>query len=229
MAFLLYDFVSYNLRCWVGGVKFLVCLGFSSISSKALNIFSVRVSDHDLETNLWNICPCLSGDFFFSFFFLSGSCDSSVLDEITERLVGWVLWYINLCRLLNAKSTLYIYIKYTWFGLVGFYGISTLVGYLMSNSLNTYIIIIIMLRYQHRYSWPSLTTPPYRPLHSTDPQGYIQYQHRAAICRFEMDVLLCLSIGRGSQEYITYELVPTSLAASRMSGSSNFESFHDGW
>ncbi len=25
---------------------------------------------------------------------------------------GWVLWYINHCRLFNAKSSLYIYIKY---------------------------------------------------------------------------------------------------------------------
>ena len=48
---------------------------------------------------------------------------------------GWVLWHINHCRLFNAKSSLYIYIKYIWFGLVGFYGISTIVGYLMPNPL----------------------------------------------------------------------------------------------
>ena len=29
------------------------------------------------------------------------------------------------------KAFLYIYIKIIWFGLVGFYGISTIVGYLM--------------------------------------------------------------------------------------------------
>ena len=44
---------------------------------------------------------------------------------------GWVLWHINLCRLFNAQSSLYIYIKYIGFSLVGFYGISTIVGYLM--------------------------------------------------------------------------------------------------
>ena len=38
----------------------------------------------------------------------------------------WVLWHIKYCRLFNAKSSLYIYIKYLWFGWVGFYGISTL-------------------------------------------------------------------------------------------------------
>ena len=40
---------------------------------------------------------------------------------------------------------------------------------------------------------------------------------------------LCSSMQRGPQEYITYELVPTSPAVSRMSGSSNFDSFRDGW
>ena len=55
---------------------------------------------------------------------------------------GWVLWHINHCRLFNAKSSLYIYIKYIWFDLVGFYGISTIVGYLMPNPLYTYILNI---------------------------------------------------------------------------------------
>ena len=35
---------------------------------------------------------------------------------------------------------IYIYIKYIWFGLVGFYGISTIIGYLMPNPLYTYIL-----------------------------------------------------------------------------------------
>ena len=47
--------------------------------------------------------------------------------------IGWILWYINLCRLFNAKSSLYIYIKYIGFGLVEFYDISTFVGYLTPN------------------------------------------------------------------------------------------------
>ena len=47
-----------------------------------------------------------------------------------------ILWHINHCRLFNAKSSLYIYIKYIGFGLVGFNGISTIVGYLMPNLLH---------------------------------------------------------------------------------------------
>ena len=39
----------------------------------------------------------------------------------------------------------------------------------------------------------------------------------------------CSSTWRGPQEYITYELVPTSPAVSRMSGSSNLDNFWDGW
>ena len=71
----------------------------------------------------------------------------------------------NLCRLLN-KSLLSLglpcyqffsaycritihylitYIKYVEFGLVGFYGISTIVGYLMPNPLYTYILNIYNL------------------------------------------------------------------------------------
>ena len=40
---------------------------------------------------------------------------------------------------------------------------------------------------------------------------------------------LCSSMWWGSQEYVTYEFVPTSPAVSRMSGSSNLDSFRDGW
>ena len=51
---------------------------------------------------------------------------------------GWFLWHINHCRLFNAKSSLYIYIKFIIFGLVWFCGISTIVGYLMPNPLFAY-------------------------------------------------------------------------------------------
>ena len=79
------------------------------------------------------------------------------------------------------------------------------------------IIIIIMSRYQHGYLWPSLTTPPYRLLLLAGFPGYIHYLHRAAVCMFDLDVLPLLVAVKGS----TYELVPTSPAVSRMSGSSN--------
>ena len=55
---------------------------------------------------------------------------------------GWLLWHINHYRLFNAKSSLYIYIKYIGLCLVGFYVISTIVGYLMPNPLYTSVLDI---------------------------------------------------------------------------------------
>ena len=51
---------------------------------------------------------------------------------------GLVLWHINHC----SKSSIYIYIKYIWFGLVWFYGISTIVpNPLYTYTLNTYDLV----------------------------------------------------------------------------------------
>ena len=88
---------------------------------------------------------------------------------------------------------------------------------------------IIMLHHQHEYTWPSLATPPYLPLLPAGLQGYSLYRYRATVCRFKLVSCLCLSMWRGPQKYIPYELIPTSPAVSRMSGSSNFDSFCDGW
>ena len=74
--------------------------------------------------------------------YLSKIKSSSEDIVIVPYLFGWVLWHINHCRLFNAKSSLYIYIRYIEFGWVGFYGISTIVGYLMPNPLYTYILNI---------------------------------------------------------------------------------------
>ena len=71
--------------------------------------------------------------------------------------------------------------------------------------------------------------PPYRSSLTVGPQGYILYLHRAAVCRFSWSPCLCSAMGRGPQEYITYELLPTSPAVSRMSGSSNLDSFRGRW
>ena len=116
-------------------------------------------------------------------------------------LIGCVLRYINPCKLFNAKSCLDTYIEYIRFGLVVFYGISTLVGYLMPNPLYTYIIIImiiIMSCRKHGYPWPSLATSPCRSSYPAGLQGYIPYPHIAAGCMFELVVLLLLGHMWGS-------------------------------
>ena len=60
----------------------------------------------------------------------------------TLNIYDLVWLHINYCRLFNARSSLYIYIRYIWFILVAFYGISTIVGYSMPNPLYTYILNI---------------------------------------------------------------------------------------
>ena len=57
-------------------------------------------------------------------------------------------------------------------------------------------IIIIMLHHQHGYPWPSLATPPYRPLLPTGLQGYIPSRQRAAVCKLELVVLPCEEVHR---------------------------------
>ena len=53
-------------------------------------------------------------------------------------------------------------LKLSWFGLVGFYGISTIVGYLMPNPLYTYILNIYDLVWLGFIAYPYLPTPPLR-------------------------------------------------------------------
>ena len=65
--------------------------------------------------------------------------------------------------------------------------------------IHVYIIIIIIMSYrQHRYLLPSLATPPYRSSLLAGLQGYIPYPHIAAVCRFELAVLLLLGHMWGS-------------------------------
>ena len=60
------------------------------------------------------------------------------------------------------------------------------------------IIIIIMPCCQHGYPRPSLSTSPYRSLPMAGLQGYISHPHRAAVCMFELVVLLLLGPMWGS-------------------------------
>ena len=58
------------------------------------------------------------------------------------------------------------------------------------DSTTNIIIIIIMSCHRHGYPWPLLATYPYSPLPLASLQGYIPYPHRAAVCMFELVVLL---------------------------------------
>ena len=86
-----------------------------------------------------------------------------------------VLLLVLPCWIFNVKSCAYVYKMY------------------MFCKWN-----IIMSRYYHGYFWTSLATLPYRPLLSADPHGYITYRHRAAVRRFELDILPLLVHVKGS-------------------------------
>ena len=51
-------------------------------------------------------------------------------------------------------------------------------------------IIIIMSCHRHDYPWPSVVTSPYRSSPLVNIQGYIPYPPIAAVCMFELVVLL---------------------------------------
>ena len=109
-------------------------------------------SEFNFTMNMWNINENINNYFYHQTFTLDPSkfenlkylirilksiwlCKNICIREkylrllrlITRRQLNiinnWVLWHINPCMLSNAKFSLYIYIKYVWFGLVGFYGI----------------------------------------------------------------------------------------------------------
>ena len=60
------------------------------------------------------------------------------------------------------------------------------------------IIIIIMSCRQYGYTWPSLATSPYSSSPLAGLQGYIPNPHRAAVCMFELIILLLLGYMWGS-------------------------------
>ena len=57
---------------------------------------------------------------------------------------------------------------------------------------DTYVIIIIMSSRRHGYPWASLATSPYHSSPLAGLQGYILCPHIAAVCKFELVVLLLL-------------------------------------
>ena len=83
--------------------------------------------------------------------------------------------------------------------------------------------------HQHGYPWPFLTTSPiihrFRQILRDTPRILTELLYVGS----SWSPYFRSAMRRGPQEYIPYELVPTSLAVSCMSGSSNLDSFRDGW
>ena len=62
------------------------------------------------------------------------------LRKLKKASLVLVFSHNNHCLLFNAKSSLYIHIRYISFGLVVFYGIRIIIGYFMPNSLYTSVL-----------------------------------------------------------------------------------------
>ena len=71
-------------------------------------------------------------------------------------------------------------------------------------------IIIIMSCRQHGYPWPSLATSPNRSSPLAGLQNYIPYPHRAAICTFELVVLLLAGPCQRAEKFIEQNCCDTS-------------------
>ena len=95
----------------------------------------------------------------------------------------------------HTHTCIYIYIiskSYFW---VYVYIVLIVIIYIY---IYIYVIIIIMTCRWHGYPCPSLTTFPYRSSPLAGLQGYIPYPHIAAVCMFELVVLLLFSHMWGS-------------------------------
>ena len=96
-------------------------------------------------------------------------------------------------------------------------------------------IIIIMLRYQHGYPWPSLTTPLCHPLLPAGLQGYILYRHRAAVCKFELVVMPLLVHVKGSTgvhhlwDGAGWHLIPYGISPRSEFSSQAYKNWHITW
>ena len=113
---------SYSTRIWFGWVLWHInhCRLFNTKSSLHIYIKYKRfglVGFHGTST--------IAGYLMLNFLYIH-------IYQIYRIWFVWVSWHINHCRLSDAKFSLYIYIKYMGFGLVGFHGTSDIVAYLRS-------------------------------------------------------------------------------------------------
>ena len=127
------------------------------ISQSSHKMYSNNIMNFQESTTILNACPkkvwkLIEGTTYIGFGLVGFYGISTLVGYLMlNPLYTYILNIYNLVwfgfmayqhyRLSNTKSSLYIYIKYIWLGLVAFYCISTIVGYLMPNPLYTYILI----------------------------------------------------------------------------------------
>ena len=126
---------------------------------------------------------CLKSNSFFVFSFLNKDCWQG---EWIKR------WCETFLLILSRIYFLFSSVKILWNE-----GVFMLIESSMTMKRWDKIIIIIMSCRQHGYPWPSLATS-YHSSPLAGLLGYIPYPHTAAVCMFELVVLLLLGHMRGS-------------------------------
>ena len=91
------------------------------------------------------------------------------------------------------RETRFLYGRFDWIGMQ--MSLNLVLRFLLIQYI--YIIIIMSCR-PHGYPWPSLATFPYRSSPPASLLDYIPYLHIAAVCMFELVVLLLLGHKWGS-------------------------------
>ena len=142
---------------------------------------------------LWHIIYCRSFNV-KSFLYLYAKYVINNFKEAWALFVhsvkGFPLFLFNTNTQLNVKTVLFQTIQFC---------MSTKLNGSKYCYISLIIIIIIMSCRYHRYPWPSLATSLYYSSPLAGLQGYIPYPHIAAVCMFELVVLLLLGHMRGSK------------------------------
>ena len=151
------------------------------LSSSSVFIVSVRLTLIAFEMGCkWQYCRCFAWYYFQDLFKITRSVPKYLQPSFfSMRSVRVILE-----NPYNSTDTAitwdkYRFIRFDWFGLVLWH----INHCRLFNAKSCYIyIIIIIVRHQHGYLWPSLATHLYRPSLAAGPQGRVPY--KAVVCRF---------------------------------------------
>ena len=214
-----------------------VLAGFSGHGNSSYHIIpllkkeNVQKSFHFLKVNINSSCSLKK----IFYYILSQGWGNILKNENAMKYRNKMLssvWYVFLVEFYVLTYHIYIYHLHISLTLISYIlAYHTHLYHIYLPIIYTYIIIIIIIMH-------AISTDISDPLSPPLPNVHCFWHVLRATSRIGTELLyvgsswstcLCSSMWRGPQEYITYELVPTSPTVSRMSGSSNFDSFRDGW
>ena len=169
-----------------------------------------------LKSQLHKVVPIFSLEKFFSFNYIIKNVNVDIILELVSRemlIIKLEIEYYNFKHNFTYFNKKYIkfyqwvyheYAKtfwkkhltdsmYIWIKSCRYLWTDTWLHFCFEDLvIKIIIIIIIMSCRQHGYPWPSLAISPNRSSPPAGLQSYIPYPHIAAVCMFELVVLLLL-------------------------------------